>query len=99
MNSTATMFIPELGMIEPRPCHEHFPVKPRSWQLTDVTAWGADSRSISSALIDVVARPHRPMGAGAADIIVIVLPEIGYGSKRDRGSPAATWAPAALHPN
>jgi hypothetical protein len=36
------MFIPELGMIEPRPCHEHFPMKPRSWQLTDVTAWGAD---------------------------------------------------------
>ena len=29
MNSTATVFIPELGMIEPRPCHEHFPMKPR----------------------------------------------------------------------
>ena len=30
MNSIATMFIPELGMIEPRRCHEHFPMKPRS---------------------------------------------------------------------
>src|SRR5260370_38275924 len=99
MNQHAPMFIPEFGMIEPRPCHEHFPVKPRSWQLTDVTAWGADSRSISSALIDVVARPHRPMGAGAAGIIVIVLRPGGYGPNRDRGAPAATWAPAALHPN
>src|SRR5216683_1676657 len=44
MNSTVTMFILELGMVEPRPCHERFPMKPRSWQLTDVTAWGAEFR-------------------------------------------------------
>src|SRR5882762_9255833 len=33
MNATATMFIPELGMIEPRPCHEHFPMKPQLREL------------------------------------------------------------------
>jgi hypothetical protein len=32
-----------------------------------------------------VARPHRPMGAGAADIIVIVLREVGYGSNSALG--------------
>jgi hypothetical protein len=29
-------FIPELGMCEPRPWHEHFPMKPRSWKLTEL---------------------------------------------------------------
>ena len=33
-------FIPELGMCEPRPWHEHFPMKPRSWLA--VNAWGAE---------------------------------------------------------
>ena len=35
-------FIPELGMSEPRPWHEHFPMKPRSWGITELNAWGAD---------------------------------------------------------
>ncbi len=35
-------FIPELGMSEPRPWHEHFPMKPRSWGVTELNAWGAD---------------------------------------------------------
>ena len=35
-------FIPELGMSEPRPWHEHFPMKPRSWGPTELNAWGAD---------------------------------------------------------
>jgi catechol-2,3-dioxygenase len=33
------VFIPELGISEPRPWHEHFPMAPRSWQLTDLSAW------------------------------------------------------------
>jgi len=36
------VFIPELGMSEPRPWHEHFPMKPRSWGPTELNAWGAD---------------------------------------------------------
>jgi catechol 2,3-dioxygenase-like lactoylglutathione lyase family enzyme len=35
-------FIPELGMCEPRPWHEHYPMKPKSWQITELNAWGAD---------------------------------------------------------
>jgi catechol 2,3-dioxygenase-like lactoylglutathione lyase family enzyme len=35
-------FIPELGMCEPRPWHEHFPMKPRSWGIHELNAWGAD---------------------------------------------------------
>jgi catechol 2,3-dioxygenase-like lactoylglutathione lyase family enzyme len=35
-------FIPELGMCEPRPWHEHFPMKPRSWGFDELNAWGAD---------------------------------------------------------
>ena len=35
-------FIPELGMSEPRPWHEHFPMKPRSWGATELNAWGAE---------------------------------------------------------
>jgi hypothetical protein len=35
-------FIPELGMCEHRPWPEHFPMKPRSWKLTELNAWGAE---------------------------------------------------------
>ena len=35
-------FIPELGICEPRPWHEHFPMKPKSWGLDELSAWGAD---------------------------------------------------------
>jgi len=31
------VFIPELGACEPRPWHEHFPMKPKSW--TELAAW------------------------------------------------------------
>ena len=36
------VFIPELGMCEPRPWHEHVPMKPRSWGFHELNAWGAD---------------------------------------------------------
>jgi catechol-2,3-dioxygenase len=35
-------FIPELGYCEPRPWHEHLPMKPRSWQPNELNAWGAE---------------------------------------------------------
>jgi catechol 2,3-dioxygenase-like lactoylglutathione lyase family enzyme len=35
-------FIPELGMCEPRPWHEHFPMKPKSWKMAELNAWGAE---------------------------------------------------------
>jgi catechol 2,3-dioxygenase-like lactoylglutathione lyase family enzyme len=35
-------FIPELGFHEPRPWHEHLPMRPRTWQLTGLNAWGAE---------------------------------------------------------
>ena len=35
-------FISELGISEPRPWHEHLPMKPRSWAPTELNAWGAD---------------------------------------------------------
>lgn len=34
-------FMPELGFHEPRPWHEHLPMRPRTWQLTELNAWGA----------------------------------------------------------
>jgi len=33
------VFIPELGICEPRPWHEHFPMAPKSWQMTELAAW------------------------------------------------------------
>jgi catechol 2,3-dioxygenase-like lactoylglutathione lyase family enzyme len=36
------VFIPELGMCEARPWHEHFPMKPKSWKLDELNAWGAE---------------------------------------------------------
>jgi catechol 2,3-dioxygenase-like lactoylglutathione lyase family enzyme len=33
------VFIPELGICEPRPWHEHAPMLPRSWQITELAAW------------------------------------------------------------
>jgi len=38
----ADTFIPELGVCEPRPWHEHFPMKLRSWNITELNAWGAE---------------------------------------------------------
>jgi catechol-2,3-dioxygenase len=35
-------FIPELGFHEPRPWHEHLPMRPKTWQLTELNAWGAE---------------------------------------------------------
>ena len=35
-------FIPELGHCEPRPWHEHLPMKPRSWAPHELNAWGAE---------------------------------------------------------
>ena len=35
-------FIPELGLHEPRPWHEHLPMRPRTWQLSELNAWGAE---------------------------------------------------------
>jgi catechol 2,3-dioxygenase-like lactoylglutathione lyase family enzyme len=36
------VFIPELGIQEPRPWHEDKPMKPKSWQLHEMNAWGAE---------------------------------------------------------
>ena len=36
------VFIPELGMCEARPWHEHYPMKPRTWKLTELNAWGSE---------------------------------------------------------
>lgn len=35
------VFVPELGIQEPRPWHEVNPLKPRSWPLENMNAWGA----------------------------------------------------------
>ncbi|MBV8097450.1 MAG: VOC family protein [Acetobacteraceae bacterium] len=35
-------FIPELGMCEPRPWHDHLPMKPRSWGPHEVNVWGLE---------------------------------------------------------
>src|SRR5258705_1595382 len=35
-------FIPELGFHEPSPWHEHLPMRPKTWQLTELNAWGAE---------------------------------------------------------
>ncbi len=32
-------YIPQLGMCEARPWHEHFPMQPRDWKLTELCAW------------------------------------------------------------
>jgi hypothetical protein len=36
------VFVPELGMCEARPWHEHFPMKPQSWKLSELNTWGAE---------------------------------------------------------
>ena len=33
------VFIPELGICEPQPWHEHFPMSPKSWKVTELVAW------------------------------------------------------------
>ncbi|WP_050418966.1 glyoxalase/bleomycin resistance/extradiol dioxygenase family protein [Bradyrhizobium tropiciagri] len=35
-------FVPELGMHEARPWHEHFPMKPRTWKVNELSSWGAE---------------------------------------------------------
>lgn len=34
------VFLPELNMQEPRPWHEEFPMRPKSWKFGEVGAWG-----------------------------------------------------------
>lgn len=36
------VFIPELGIQEPRPWHEETPMRPKSWQVHELNAWGAE---------------------------------------------------------
>lgn len=36
------VFVPELGMCQPRPWHEHFPMKPKRWGLDELSTWGVD---------------------------------------------------------
>ncbi len=37
----ADVFVPELGIFEPRPWHEHFPQRPRVWGTDEcITRWG-----------------------------------------------------------
>ena len=33
------VYIPELGFCEPRPWHEHLPMKPNEWELSELTTW------------------------------------------------------------
>ncbi|WP_323039214.1 VOC family protein [Gemmobacter sp.] len=35
-------FVPELNMCEARPWHEHYPMRPRNWDLSELNAWGAE---------------------------------------------------------
>ena len=36
------VFIPELNMCEARPWHEHYPMQPRTWKMSELNAWGAE---------------------------------------------------------
>ncbi|KGJ08956.1 glyoxalase/bleomycin resistance/extradiol dioxygenase family protein [Paracoccus versutus] len=36
------VYIPELDMCEARPWHEHLPMRPRNWKLSELSAWGTD---------------------------------------------------------
>ena len=36
------VFIPELGMSEPRPWHEHLSDEAHHWKLTELNTWVAD---------------------------------------------------------
>jgi catechol 2,3-dioxygenase-like lactoylglutathione lyase family enzyme len=36
------VFVPELGMCQPRPWHEHFPMKPKRWGLDELSTWGVN---------------------------------------------------------
>jgi catechol-2,3-dioxygenase len=36
------VFVPELGFCQPRPWHEHFPMKPKHWGLDELSGWGVD---------------------------------------------------------
>lgn len=36
------VFVPALGMCEPRPWHEQLPMTPRSWPLENMNAWGPE---------------------------------------------------------
>jgi len=36
------VFVPELGLCQPRPWHEHYPMKPKRWGLDELSTWGVD---------------------------------------------------------
>lgn len=36
------IYLPELDMFQPRPWHEHLPMKPRYWGLDQISAWAVD---------------------------------------------------------
>lgn len=36
------VYIPELGICEPRPWHEHLPMKPKRWGLDELSGWQVD---------------------------------------------------------
>lgn len=38
------VFVPEVGACQPRPWHEHAPMKPKRWGLDELSAWGVDFR-------------------------------------------------------
>lgn len=33
------VFVPEMNMCEPRPWHEHYPMRPRAWRFEDMSTW------------------------------------------------------------
>lgn len=40
--SDMDVYIPELGIFEPRPFHEDQPQKPKAWSLSNLSAWNTD---------------------------------------------------------
>lgn len=36
------VYLPEVDMCEARPWHEHYPMRPRNWKMTELSAWGTD---------------------------------------------------------
>lgn len=36
------VYVPELGICQQRPWHEHFPMKPKHWGLEELSSWGVE---------------------------------------------------------
>ena len=56
------VFIPELGIQEPRPWHEHRPMKPRSWQFHETERLGRRLQLQLRHRLTPIADRARPAG-------------------------------------